>query len=61
MKSELAAILDKDSKSNKEKSLPSISIDCVVFGFDTSSLKVLLVKLKDKDEWSLPGGYLGKN
>ena len=61
MKSELATILDKDSKLNKEKSLPSISIDCVVFGFDTSSLKVLLVKLKDKDEWSLPGGYLWKD
>ena len=53
--------LDKYSKLNKEKSLPSISIDCVVFGFDTSSLKVLLVKLKGKDEWSLPGGYLWKN
>lgn len=61
MKSELAGILDKYSKLNKEKSLPSISIDCVVFGFDTSSLKVLLVKLKGKDEWSLPGGYLWKN
>ncbi|MDN3594581.1 NUDIX hydrolase [Zunongwangia endophytica] len=61
MRSELADILLKDSEINIEKSLPSISIDCVVFGFDTASLKVLLTKVKEKDGWLLPGGYLHKS
>ncbi|WBL24449.1 NUDIX hydrolase [Zunongwangia sp. HGR-M22] len=60
MRSELLDILNKDSETNIEKSLPSISIDCVVFGFDTASLKVLLTKIKGKDGWLLPGGYLHK-
>ncbi|WP_350288051.1 NUDIX domain-containing protein [uncultured Croceitalea sp.] len=40
--------------------IPNISIDCVIFGFD-SELKVLLVKHADgigKGEWALPGGWV---
>jgi 8-oxo-dGTP diphosphatase len=40
--------------------LPHISLDCVLFGFHDAALKVLLLRLKDQDTWSLPGGYMEK-
>ncbi|MCW0481558.1 NUDIX hydrolase [Gaoshiqia sediminis] len=40
--------------------LPHLSVDCVVFGFHDNQLKVLLLKSKFIDEWSLPGGFVGK-
>lgn len=39
----------------------AVTIDCVVFGFDKGSLKVLLVKHGEgisKDKWALPGGWI---
>jgi len=53
-------IVERKSEVEWTKSLPSISIDCVVFGFNAGALKVLLLKIKDQDLWSLPGGYVGK-
>jgi ADP-ribose pyrophosphatase YjhB (NUDIX family) len=41
--------------------LPGISIDCAVFGFHGNQLKVLLLKWKKLNGWSLPGGYIAKN
>ncbi len=41
--------------------MPNLSIDCLIFGFDTE-LKVLLVKHAEgisKGKWALPGGYVG--
>jgi 8-oxo-dGTP diphosphatase len=46
---------------------PSVTVDCVIFGFDaSSSLKVLLIQRANdpfKDKWALPGGFveLGEN
>lgn len=37
-----------------------ISIDCVVFGFHENQLKVLLLKTKGMDQWTLPGGFIFK-
>lgn len=40
---------------------PSVTVDCVVFGYDTSDLKVLLVRRKldpFKGSWALPGGFV---
>lgn len=44
---------------------PSVTVDCVVFGFDASDvedpLKVLLIRRKDnpfKGRWALPGGFV---
>ncbi len=45
----------------EEKCLPSVSIDCVVFGFHDSSLKVLLLKLINSESWAIPGGYVFKD
>ena len=40
--------------------LPHLSIDCVVFGFNEASLKVLVVQMKEDRLWALPGGYVLK-
>lgn len=40
--------------------LSSVSVDCVVFGFHQNQLKVLLLKLKEMETWSLPGGFIEK-
>lgn len=40
---------------------PALTVDCVVFGFDSGELKVLLVQrgLKPfKGDWALPGGFV---
>ncbi len=40
----------------------SLSIDCIVFGFDEGELKILLIKRAFeplKDMWALPGGFVG--
>ncbi|AWX43659.1 8-oxo-dGTP diphosphatase [Flagellimonas maritima] len=44
-----------------ENLMPNLSIDCVIFGFDTE-LKVLLTKHAEginKGKWALPGGWVG--
>ncbi len=40
--------------------LPGLSLDCVVFGFHENQLKVLLLRWKGTNEWSLPGGFILK-
>lgn len=45
---------------NTENFLPSLSVDCVIFGFHGRGLKVLLLKLKKLDIWALPGGFIEK-
>lgn len=41
--------------------VPSLSLDCVIFGFHENELKVLLLKMKGADEWALPGGFIYNN
>jgi 8-oxo-dGTP diphosphatase len=46
----------------KDKYLESLSIDCVIFGFDEGELKILLIKRAvepQKGKWALPGGFVG--
>lgn len=38
--------------------LPGVSIDCVVVGFDLNELHILLLKFKEYEIWSLPGGFI---
>lgn len=40
--------------------LKEVSIDCVILGFDGSSLKVLVSKWRNIEYWSLPGGRIKK-
>ena len=40
------------------------AVDCIIFGFDTENLKVLLIKRgfePEKGKWSLMGGFLKKH
>lgn len=41
--------------------LPSLSVDCVIFGFHNSELKVLLLKHRHLNIWGLPGGFINKD
>lgn len=41
--------------------LPSLSVDCVIFGFHENQLKVLLIKHRHLNQWSLPGGFIYKD
>jgi ADP-ribose pyrophosphatase YjhB (NUDIX family) len=44
--------------------MDTISIDCVIFGFNNGILEVLMVKHatgSSKGEWGLPGGFIKKN
>ncbi len=44
--------------------IEALTIDCVIFGFQDSKLKVLLVQHADgiiKDQWALPGGWVAYN
>jgi ADP-ribose pyrophosphatase YjhB (NUDIX family) len=45
---------------NTSDYLNSVSVDCVVFGFNDGQLKVLLLKMKYTHEWALPGGFVNK-
>lgn len=41
----------------------SVAVDCIVFGFDDSKLKLLVIKRDfepEKNKWSLMGGFLRK-
>lgn len=57
---EFKKILEERSAQAWEIYIPSLSIDCVIFGFHDGNLKVLLTKFKDKNLWALPGGYVLK-
>lgn len=47
--------------SGEEIYLPSLSVDCVIFGFHAGELKVLLLKWKHSNKWALPGGFVYKD
>lgn len=44
-----------------EAYLPSVSLDCVIFGFHENQLKVLVLKIKNLNIWALPGGFIFKD
>lgn len=41
--------------------LPGISVDCVIFGFHDNQMKILLLRMKQDDQWALPGGFVYKD
>ncbi len=57
---DLKKILQSKSDEAWKIYIPNLSIDCVVFGFHDSVLKVLVIKMKGHDIWALPGGYVLK-
>lgn len=54
--------MDLISYKNHQKIL--VAVDCIIFGFDGSQLKALLIKRgfdPEKGKWSVMGGFVGKN
>jgi hypothetical protein len=52
---------EKESKITKRYSAPKIEIDCAIFNFEGDSLKVLLLKQKEKNgkiKWSLANDWI---
>jgi len=47
-----------DTKKESRNYLNHISLDCVVFGFHSNQLKVLVLHMKNTGEWVLPGGFV---
>lgn len=41
--------------------IPQLSLDCVIFGFHQNQLKVLLLKMRTRHDWALPGGFIHQN
>ena len=41
-----------------ENYLPGQSVDCVIIGYDNHELQILVLKWKNLDIWSLPGGFI---
>jgi 8-oxo-dGTP diphosphatase len=53
--------MNKKSSDIHDFDKPSLTVDCVVFGYDLKQLKVLLVNRKKapyEGTWALPGGFL---
>ncbi|MCF0069427.1 NUDIX domain-containing protein [Dyadobacter sp. CY261] len=50
--------MEHNLKEFFDKALKEVSLDCTVFGFHEGELKVLLLRWKGTDEWSLPGGHI---
>jgi 8-oxo-dGTP diphosphatase len=46
--------------SHLQSYVPHLTVNCVVFGFHDSSLKLLLSKWKHLNVWALPGGFVGR-
>ena len=57
---EFNKIIEEKSNEAWDIYIPNLSVDCVVFGFHDAVLKVLVTRLKEKDLWALPGGYVLK-
>lgn len=43
---------------NHENLIPGQSVDCVIIGFAEGELKVLVLKWKGMEYWTLPGGFV---
>ena len=50
--------MKSDFNSPDNSYLDHISLDCVVFGFHSNQLKVLVLHMKKTGEWVLPGGFV---
>ena len=47
-------------KRVSQECIAGLSLDCIIFGFHDTKLKVLLLRWKGTGEWCLPGGFIYK-
>lgn len=52
---------EKTNHSNASPYLSELTLDCVILSFHEDCLKVLLLRWKGTEEWSLPGGPIRRN
>jgi 8-oxo-dGTP diphosphatase len=57
---ELFNVSSTDARLGGEMYIPQLSVDCVIFGFHDHQLKVLLLKPRKYDFWTLPGGLVAQ-
>ncbi|TDW47934.1 NUDIX domain-containing protein [Flavobacterium sp. 270] len=57
---EFKKLIEKRSEEYWKNYIPTLSIDCVIFSFHETTLQVLILKMKEQDNWGLPGGYVKK-
>ena len=50
-----------DQILTSENYIPGQSVDCVILGYDDHELQVLVLKWKNLNIWSLPGGFIYKD
>jgi 8-oxo-dGTP diphosphatase len=41
--------------------VPALSVDCVILGYQNDQLHALVLKWKNSNDWSLPGGFVKKD
>lgn len=54
-------IMDQQGKFTYQYPHPAVTVDCVIFGFDGKSLRILLIERgvePFKGGWALPGGFV---
>ncbi len=47
-----------DLQLNSTNYVPALSIDCVIISFHKNSIRVLMIRNADLNEWALPGGFV---
>jgi len=56
--------MKSENKYSYKYPRPALTTDCIIFGFDQSELKVLLIERgiePYKGKWALPGGFVQMN
>lgn len=48
-------------KHGDKEYLSHIAIDCVIFGYHDQQLKILLLKVREHEDWALPGGFIRRH
>lgn len=48
-------------KKDFDSYVPALSVDCVILGYQRDQLYALVLKWKNSDDWSLPGGFVKKD
>ena len=47
--------------SDNTNFIPNLSYDCVIFGFNGKTLKILILEYQNTGFFALPGGFIRKN
>lgn len=57
-KDNLSFNLDASGSEDAEYFIPNIGVNCLILGFDSRCVRLLLYKAKDANEWIIPGDFV---